>query len=637
MIPLRPCLSSKELFLVLDNAESILDPHGPEGREIYSLVKELSQFSNICLAITSRITTLPPGCKRIDVPTLSIDAARSTFHRICENDERPDIVDKILKQLDLHPLSVTLLATVADQNKWDNDRLAREWEQRQTDVLQTEHNESLAATIELSLASPTFRTLGPDAREVLGVIAFLPQGINEKNLNWLFSTIPNVSTIFNKFCVLSLTYQNNGFVTMLVPLQDHLRPRDPKSSPLLCTAKEHYFTRMSATLNPNSQNFQETRWIISEDVSVEHLLNVFTTIDANSDDVWRACANFMRHLYWHKPQRTVLGSKIERLPDDHPFKSECLFELARLSGRVGDHMEQKQLLTHALKLERERRDNHRIVHLLNDLSDANRMLGLNEEGIRQAKEALELQKPFGDAEEEALCLNYLARSLYDDKQLEAAEEIVSRAVELLPEKGQGFRLCQSHQILGRIYRSMGKREKAIHNLETALGIATPFGWHHHLFWINFSLAVLFLDEEGLDDAHAHIKQAKSHVLDDVYKRGRALLLHAEISYYQNRLKEATKEVSSAVKIFEKLGATNMLEACRDLLRKIEQPVKGEATSSRLDSSGECSSLLKQRVHMLTLPSQGGKSSSTLVNHQNINCASGKITPSWTRCLEPSFS
>jgi tetratricopeptide (TPR) repeat protein len=572
--------------MVLDNAESILDPQGPDGREIYGVVKELSQFSNICLAITTRISSLPPGCKRMDVPTLSIDAARSTFHRICGNDERPDLIDKILKQLDLHPLSVTLLATVADQNKWDNDRLAREWEQRQTAVLKTEHNESLAATIELSLDSPTFKGLGPNARELLGVIAFLPQGVNENNVIWLFPTTPNASTIFNKFCILSLTYQNNGFITMLVPLQDHLRPHHPKTSPLLCVAKERYFTRMSVEINPNSPDFRETRWIKTEDTSVEHMLNIFTSIDENSEDVWRACADFMRHLYWHKPQRTVLGPKVEGLPDDHRFKSECLFQLARLLGRLGDHIEQKRLLNHVLGLERGRGNDHRIIHILNDLSDANRMLGLYEEGINQAKEALEIQEGCDDAEERALCLNYLARLLYDDKQLSAAEEAVSRAVGLLPEKGQEFRLCQSHQILGRTYRSLGEREKAIHHLETALGIATPFNWHHHLFWINFSLAVLFLDEAGLEDAHAHIKQAKSHAINNLYRLGRAVLLEAEIWYQENKLKEATKEVSGAIEIFEKLGATNVLEACRDLLKKIEHPTEGPATLGGSDPSGE---------------------------------------------------
>ena len=83
---------------------------------------------------------------------------------------------------------------------------------------------------------------------------------------------------------------------MLAPLRDCLSPEDPKLSPLLCTAKERYFARMSVDIDPNKSNFRETQWTTSEDVNVEHLLDVFTKID-DSDVIWNSCINFMRHLH----------------------------------------------------------------------------------------------------------------------------------------------------------------------------------------------------------------------------------------------------------------------------------------------------------------------------------------------------
>ena len=584
--PLRSSLSSKKTFIVLDNAESILDPRGAHGQEIYSVVEELSQISNVCLCITSRITSVPPNCETLEIPTLSMEAARDAFHRIYKHGGRSYSVDKILRQLDFHPLSITLLSTIAHQNKWDDKRLAREWEKRQTDVLQTEHNKSLAATIELSLASPTFRALGPVARELLGAIAFFPQGVDESNLNWLFPTSSNGSTILDKFCMLSLTYRSDGFTTMLAPLRDYLRPKDPLSSPLLRTTKECYFTRMSAKLNPNMPGFRGARWIISEDANVEHLLSVLTSTDTRSNGVWIACINFMDHLYWHKPRQTVLRTAIEGLPRDHHHKPECLFKLARLFQSVGNHTEENRLLTHVLELERERGNERRVARTLIALSTGNRLLGLHKEGVRQAKEALEIYERFGDTESQAGCLNDLARLFHSDKQLDAAEDAASRAVQLLPERGQEFWVCQSHRILGDIYVSKSEREKAIHHFETALQIASPSNWSTQLFLIHYSLADLFSNEGEFEDACTHIERAESHTADNAYNLGRAIALRAHIWYRQRNLGEAKSEALRAFEIFEKLGAASGLATCKALLQDIERATRSLSASGESGSSGE---------------------------------------------------
>ena len=147
LTPLRPFLSSSEMMLFLDNAESIFDPAGPDAREIYTVVEELTRFDNICLGITSRISTVPPHCKRPAIPTLSIESACDIFYGIYNDSGQSDIISNLVRQLDFHALSITLLATVASHNVWDYGRLAKEWETQRARVLRTDHNESLAATI----------------------------------------------------------------------------------------------------------------------------------------------------------------------------------------------------------------------------------------------------------------------------------------------------------------------------------------------------------------------------------------------------------------------------------------------------------------------------------------------------------
>ncbi|KAF9782743.1 hypothetical protein BJ322DRAFT_1110630 [Thelephora terrestris] len=570
LAPFRPFLSSREMFIVLDNAESILDPQGTDAQEIYTMVKELSQFSNICLGITSRISNVPPHCKRLEIPTLSMEAACEVFYSIYGDGDRSRIINDLLRRLDFHALSITLLATTASNNKWDYDQLAKEWDEQRAQVLQTDYNESLAATIELSLASPTFRKLGPNARDLLGVVAFFPQGIDEKNLKWFFPTIPNRKKVLDKFCFLSLAYRSGDFITMLAPIRDYLRPRDPRTSPLLRAIKDGYFARMSVDLNPNEAGFGESQWIKSEDINVEQLLDVFTSLGLNSPDVWDACVRFMRHLYWQKPRQIVLGPKIEALPNNHPSKAECLFELSQLFALIGNDPEAKRLLVLTLALDRARGDEFRIALTLRWLSQINLNLGLAGEGMQQAEEALEILRRLGDTLQQANCLDNLARLLLYDGQLDAAEDAVSHKIVLLSlEKGQDFLLCQSHCLLGAIYRSKGEKEQAIYQFETALTITSSFDWQGELFWIHYEMARLFRDRDEFDDANAHIGQAKSHTADDAYNLGRGMEMQAWIWHGQCRLEDARSEALHALEIYERLGAAKDVGDCRELLQLIE--------------------------------------------------------------------
>ena len=563
------------MFVVLDNAESILDPQGNEAQDIYAVVEELTRFENISVLITSRIATVPPHCDRPPIPALSVDSACEVFYAIYKNTGRSDIVRDLVRQLDFHALSITLLATTAAHNTWNHDRLAREWGLRRVQVLRTVRNESLGAVIELSLASPTFHNLDSIARELLGVVAFFPQGINEDNLDWLFPTIPDILGILDTFCALSLTYRSTNFITMLAPLRDYLGPQDPRTSPLLCITRDHYFRRLRllGDLEPDQPGFGESLWIRSEDINVEHLLNIYTFFDTDLDEIWDACADFTMHLYQLKPRFTVLRSRMEGLPDAHHSKPRCLFNLSELFNLLGNHAERKWLLTRALELERGRGNDDRVARILMHLGSANRMLDLYEEGIRRSKEALEIYERLEDAEGQAKCWNILGWLLLDNRQLDAAEEAGSRAIKLFLDQGRELWVCKSHRLLGCIYQYKGEPGKAIDHFEAAIRIASPFDWHDELFWTHFALAVLFCDKNEFGNAQTHIERAKSHAIDNALQLGCATDQQASIWYHQGRLEEGKAELLRAIETFEKVGATADASRSRDNLREIERAIE----------------------------------------------------------------
>jgi len=363
-------------------------------------------------------------------------------------------------------------------------------------------------------------------------------------------------------------------------------PKDPKSSPLLCTAKEGYFGRISVGVYPGKPGYEEARWINSEDVNIEHLLDLFTTVDMDLNSLWDVCSYFLEHLYWHKPRLVLLGPKIEALPDVHPSKPRCLFWLSQLFDLVGNLVECKRLLIHTLTLWREWGDKFEVGLTLRQLADANRRLGLHKEGIQQVEEALKVNKQLNDISGQAYSLLHLALLLHTDSQLSAAEEAASQSIGLLPEKFDEHLICACHRVLGEIHSSKGEVEKAIDHLEVALRIASSLDWHYEQFWAYYCLAKLYCYQGRFGDSLAHVERAKSLAANDMYLSCRATHLQAFLWYKQNRFGEARLEVLRAIDVYEKIGATTDLEMCRNFIRDIEKAMEERTSPHKSDLDGE---------------------------------------------------
>ena len=63
----------------------------------------------------------PPHCKRLEIPTLQVEAVCNVFYCTYGDVDRSGTVDDLLQRLDFHALSITLLTTTASSNIWNHD------------------------------------------------------------------------------------------------------------------------------------------------------------------------------------------------------------------------------------------------------------------------------------------------------------------------------------------------------------------------------------------------------------------------------------------------------------------------------------------------------------------------------------
>ena len=211
-------VSSPPLILLLDGVDLILDPLSPQVEEISATIEEFGTYEHVCLVTTSRMHPDIHGFHRVEVPTLSEDAARDAFYSL-SNLVRSSAVDALIARLDFHPLSINALATFVRENGWDESMLLTAWDDDQGSALEESYRRSLKGAVELAFRSPTIQNLGTTARDTLVAIAAFPYGIDEHKLGKDILGIVGVEEVVDMLCKFSLVYRQDGFVKMFSPLR----------------------------------------------------------------------------------------------------------------------------------------------------------------------------------------------------------------------------------------------------------------------------------------------------------------------------------------------------------------------------------------------------------------------------------
>jgi len=350
-------LRSASTLLVIDNAETFLGAGTEDVGKIKETIVDLGGHDTVHLILTSRSANLPNlPLIHHDVGGLDVEASRATFTSIYKHDIGTRL-DSLFSSLDHHALSISLLSHVASQNAYQStDEIEQAWRKKQTRLLKTGDgkSESLPATIELSIDSPSLRAMKAAVLAFLRTVAFLPEGVHRNDLSGIFSNFTGIEDIVSAVSLSSLTYRSGERFTMLSPIRLYIT--DKYNANLLYTdlfiisTRDYFYKELSS--NPKS-------WIMRESANTERLMSFDLTsphIHANFNDRLRTLKSvdsLLDALYNYHLRQTSLFPLLKSASEERPRirvagvsigkrsskrlvleKAECLIDICWLQYRL---------------------------------------------------------------------------------------------------------------------------------------------------------------------------------------------------------------------------------------------------------------------------------------------------------------
>ena len=376
-------VSVENTLLVLDNAETILDTAtSRDASRIRGAIDDLGGLPSVSILLTSRSRELPRGlrCAEFDVPTLDGRSACKAFMDIYQQEipHSLGVLEGILSAVGHHPLTITLLAYVAKVNQWSIEELHEHWKVRRTRLLSAGRgkDENLTESIELSI-STCVHAYGGDVRRVLGIIAFFPQGLPRGKLESVCPSIEQVRAIVDVLKRQSLLLSNNdGFVTMLVPIRLYCTDSLPApDTTLLEAARNHYYNGVKSG--------PAEALLMAEDVNIESLVAYDLQNFSDARGLVRAleaCASFLDRLRHCKPRPTCLGPMILAVngsssPNVNVAKMRAFHQLAHLAYRQSNYLEALESYKTTFDLAQVAGRKYDGLYAILRLAEARRMLG----------------------------------------------------------------------------------------------------------------------------------------------------------------------------------------------------------------------------------------------------------------------
>jgi tetratricopeptide (TPR) repeat protein len=485
-VPLVPDLESAVFaaievgpaLLVLDNTET---PWHGDSRAVEEFLGQLAAIPHVALVASIRGHARPgevPWREAITVGPLDLDSARKAFLNVAGTKFRADPrLDDLLRAVDRMPLAVELLAYVAESEA-DLAPVWERWQAERSAMLRrgdgTHRQMNLGLSLEISIQGPR---MDDDARRLLSLLGFLPDGIAREDVNALLPGRGLASA--SKLRQVGLAFDDGARLRVLVPVREHVGEKHPPSAADRDRAIDH-FVALGESLGAKvgAEGGAEAVKRLGADLANLNAM-ILAGLDRTDPDPAIAAAAGLANLTLF----TGLGSsgplergvEVARSSNNPGGEARCHYWLGVIAYSRSDHDAARRRYEVALPLYRRVDDVQGEADCIRRLGDIARERSDHNAARQRYDDALSLYRGVGYVEGEADCIRRLGDIALARSDHDAARQRYEDALPLYRRvgsvRGEASCICR----LGNIALARSDHDAARQRYEVALPLYQRVG------------------------------------------------------------------------------------------------------------------------------------------------------------------
>jgi len=466
----------QSILLVVDNAEIFVEC-GPDAfRDISKMLDSIGTLSRIIF--TTRVSDTVPSnlvWSRIQVDTLEQNAAFATFSATYELEVITQSTERIIEELEYHPLSINILANAAAVNRWPLKQLEENWLcQRKSSILETakDRYHSVGIAFEISVSCSAFDETRVLVMKLLRAVSFLPEGIHRRDLDSILQ-IDSAIKIAESICRCSLAYWRGDRLTVLSPIRIYIMEQhniDLSYEDELITSIRHHF---------HSQLEIDPAYCAREEhANIDRIFHFDLSHQFVRARTLPSLIRFISGLNEHSPQPTSVWELLEQAQPGPEFdgneafntqKADAMIQMGRLSSNINHGRNSIKMFEAAEFLCRSAQNlQAQLAESLYEKCDIYLDMGRIACAEKYAKEGHDICEAIGDRERQGFAKLALVDCALERGGLQEAEAHLRSAESLFIPECSGWRFMlirqMKHSLMEEDYNSARSfMNKAIDN------------------------------------------------------------------------------------------------------------------------------------------------------------------------------